>query len=100
MNDEYFEAKFDQNKIRMDLLPFEALERIADIMTYGAEKYSEGGWKTVPDAQKRYNAALLRHLSAHMRGEIFDLESGRTHIDHMATNAVFLCALQNPEAIS
>ena len=78
----------------MDLLPFEALERVATIMTYGAEKYSENGRRSVPDAQKRYIAALMRHLSAFMRGEVVDPESGLTHIDHMTCNAVFLCALQ------
>ena len=78
----------------MDLLPFEALEKVAAIMTYGAEKYSENGWRSVPDAEKRYIAALLRHLGAHLKGECIDPESGMSHIDHMTCNAVFICALQ------
>lgn len=93
-NDNYFDMKHDCGKPRMDLLPFEALERVAMIMTYGAAKYSENAWRTIPDAQQRYTAALMRHLSKHMQGELIDPESGLSHIDHMACNAVFLCALQ------
>ena len=81
----------------MDLLPFDALERIAHILSYGAEKYSENSWRNIPEAKKRYAAAMLRHFSKHMQGEIVDPESGHTHIDHMACNAMFLCALQENE---
>lgn len=82
--------KHDQQKNRMDLLPFESLEEIARVLTYGAIKYAPDNWKKVPDAQARYEAALLRHFSAHKRGEKIDPESGLSHLAHVGCNALFL----------
>ena len=82
--------KHDADKPRMDLLPFEALEAVAQVLTFGAEKYSVDGWKKVDDAERRYFAALLRHATAREKGELYDTESGLTHAAHMATNALFI----------
>jgi len=82
--------KNDEGKLRMDLLPFESLEKVAEVLTYGAEKYADNNWKFVPDAVQRYEAALLRHLSAYKKGEQRDQESGLSHLAHLATNALFL----------
>lgn len=93
------ETKFDNGKIMWDLLPYDAIEKIADILTYGHDKYTKDGWKSVPDAQDRYFAALMRHITAHRKGEKYDEESGRLHIAHAATNALFLLwfELQEPQ---
>lgn len=82
--------KDDAEKIRMDLLPFEALEEVAKVLTFGDKKYGANTWQHVEFAEERYTAALLRHLSAHMKGERIDPESGLSHLSHMATNALFL----------
>ena len=82
--------KYDGEKPRMDLLPFEALEEVAKVLTLGARKYSDNGWQNVENAESRYLAALLRHLAARERGEKFDTESGLLHAAHMATNALFI----------
>jgi hypothetical protein len=79
----------------MDLLPFEALEEIARVLTYGAKKYAPNNWQKVPDAKERYEAALLRHFSAHKRGEKNDPESGLSHLAHVGCNALFLIWLQD-----
>lgn len=83
-------TKHDSEKIRMDLLPFEALEAVADVLTHGARKYTDNGWQTVENGERRYMAALLRHLCAHDRGEARDAESGLLHAAHVATNALFI----------
>ena len=83
-------TKYDGEKIRMDLLPFEALEEVAKVLTYGAAKYADNNWQKIDNAERRYVAALLRHLSAHMRGETRDTGSGLLHVAHMATNALFV----------
>lgn len=83
-------TKHDSEKIRMDLLPFEALEAVAEVLTFGARKYTDNSWQTVENAERRYLAALLRHLAARERGEKLDPESGLTHAAHMATNALFI----------
>jgi hypothetical protein len=77
----------------MDLLPPIAIQELARVLTYGARKYLPNGWRSVDDADKRYTAALLRHLMAAMRGERIDPESGLTHLSHVLCNAVFLVEL-------
>lgn len=78
----------DAGKPRMELIPASALVSLGFILGYGAEKYEPDGWQDVePD---RYVGALLRHLAAHMDGEVFDEESGFRHLEHVLCNAAFL----------
>jgi hypothetical protein len=82
--------KDDNDKIRMDLLPFESLEAVAKVLTFGAKKYADNNWQKVDNAESRYTGALLRHLSKHLQGEKIDAESGLSHLSHAATNVLFL----------
>jgi hypothetical protein len=86
-------VKFDKEKLRYDLLPFEAIDQIVDVLGYGSRKYADNNWKIVPDARRRYIAAALRHISAYQRGEMIDPESGLQHLAHAACSLVFLLAL-------
>ncbi len=56
-------AKLDDDKVDMSLLEFlpAALIEICRVMDYGQHKYTRGGFLEVPDAQKRYTAAMWRH---------------------------------------
>lgn len=83
-------VKFDNDKLRYDLLPMDALDEAVKRFTYGAKKYAPDNWQKVPDALNRYTAALLRHLSAWRQGEKIDPESGLTHIGAVAWNALVL----------
>jgi hypothetical protein len=74
----------------MDLLPFKAIEQVADVVTYGANKYTDNGWRAVPNGRARYTAALLRHVFAWIGGERVDSESGLHHLAHAACNVLFL----------
>lgn len=82
--------KFDGGKAPVmqglvDYFP-RALKAIADISAYGAQKYGAfGGWARVPDGQRRYDDALMRHL---IEGRIVecDEESGKLHMAHRAWN--------------
>ena len=94
----YFEMKNDNGKSRMDLLPFDALKGVSDVLTFGANKYTPNGWKDVPDAGPRYEAALLRHFAAIKTGEHNDPETGPPHIYHVACNALFLASLTGQES--
>ena len=82
--------KYDDGKVRMDLVPLECVESIAKVLTYGAKKYTDNSWQDLTDFWKRYKAALLRHLTAIDKGELIDSESGLPHIDHVLCNAMFL----------
>lgn len=75
-------------KPRWELLPLDAIEEIVKVYTMGAEKYADDAWKTIPDAHRRYLAALFRHVAAYERGERLDKESGYSHLAHAAWNAI------------
>ena len=82
--------KFDGDKPQMDLVPLSSAYAVAQVLTFGAKKYSANGWKDVPDARARYTAAMLRHMTQVQDGEEFDEDSGLPHLDHIACNAMFL----------
>lgn len=89
--------KYDSGKPRMDLLLSgcpNALEQVSKILTFGAKKYAAHSWQTVPQGEDRYLAALLRHLTAHSKGEKNDPESGMSHLAHAACNALFILELE------
>lgn len=89
--------KFDGGKMRYDLVdPDTEAEEVAVLM-FGAVKYEEENWRLVPDAKKRYYAALRRHVAAYMRGEEFDLETGLHHLGHALCCARFLLGVRMQE---
>ena len=69
-----------------------ALEAVGDVGTYGVRKYAAHGWETVPEADRRYMDAMIRHMLSHLQGEDRDPESDLDHLAHMAWNA--LCVLE------
>lgn len=88
--------KHDDNKLRYHLLPPKELAQVVEILTFGAEKYGEGNWQKC-DNIDRYVDALYRHLEAWRQGERLDTESGKSHLAHVATNALFILYLDNQE---
>jgi hypothetical protein len=82
--------KFDGDKLRWDLLPIECIEDLVKVLTMGAKKYAPNNWQLVDNAQERYYAAVLRHLSAWRQGEQVDPESGLSHLAHIMCNVTFL----------
>lgn len=89
--------KYDGGKPRMALL-FDgcphALEAVAQVLTFGAQKYAAHSWQTVPEGEERYKSALLRHLTAVGKGEEIDSESNLHHLAHAACNALFILELE------
>ena len=73
--------KYDDGKLRWDLLPFECIEELVKIYTYGAQKYSANGWKSGLSFS-RIIAAVFRHIASWMLGEQRDKESGLLHLAH------------------
>jgi hypothetical protein len=82
-------AKLDSGKPMAGvLLDFGlALLEVAKVGTFGAKKYSRGGWQHVPDGVNRYTDALMRHLLAE-QGESHDHESGLLHAAQAAWNSL------------
>ena len=77
-------------KLRWELLPLDLMEKVVEVYDFGAKKYAPETWKQLADGENRYRAALLRHLTAHYKGELRDPESGLLHTQHLAWNAIAL----------
>ncbi len=82
-------VKHDTSKPPMDLLDPLAMEGIANVLDFGASKYSRSNWRG-GISHSRLVAAALRHIMAYNRGEDLDPESGLSHIDHAACCVMFL----------
>jgi len=95
--------KDDKEKVRMDLLPPELLFAVADILTFGAKKYTERNWE-LGMKWGRVFGALMRHMWAWWGGQgpvtknfVFgdlDMETGRSHLWHAGCCLAFLIAYE------
>jgi len=65
-----------------------AIETVAAVSTFGANKYAWRGWESVPDGFNRYSDAMVRHLIKEGTAEILDPDSGFLHAGHAAWNAL------------
>ena len=59
------------------------------MLEFGTRKYSRNNWKHVPDAERRYTAAAMRHIVA-LQSEELDPESGLPHLDHALCCLLFV----------
>ena len=85
--------KYDNGKLLMSLIDPKFVQGVAEVLTFGANKYAPNSWQTVPDAKRRYEDALLRHTYKYLEGELYDEESNLEHLKHMACNIMFLLYL-------
>ena len=89
-------VKLDEGKNRLGLVfcgfaP--ALWEGGRVGTFGANKYTENGWQSVPKGEGRYMDALLRHTFKFFMNEETDQESGLHHLAHVAWNALAILTL-------
>ncbi len=85
--------KYDENKVRVDLLPVRALHEVAKVLTFGAKKYGANNWQNVKPL-RRYFRAAIGHLWARALGEYLDPESGLPHLAHAACCVLFLLSAE------
>jgi len=86
--------KFDSEKPKMHLLPPNATLEVAKVLTFGARKYDEENWRMLENAQKRYTSGALRHIFAHMDGELKDPETNYSHLAHAICCLMFKLELE------
>ena len=90
-------AKSDDGKPKLDLVPRQILYDIARVREYGNEKYGDPeNWRTVEP--ERYRNAAFRHLLQYLDDPYGnDKESGLPHLWHLACNVAFLCEMEKGE---
>jgi hypothetical protein len=93
-SDEYLKPfkKDDEGKLRWAKFAWTGAAQVMDIMHFGADKYGWDNWRKAANSgenQERYLSAAIRHLRAHMEGELVDPESSRLHIAHAACCLLF-----------
>lgn len=101
-NEDRFAKKFDQGKMIYRPLMrglVLAVEAVSAILNYGAQKYEEDSWQSVPDGRKRYEDAFYRHQIERNKGQTYDDESGLPHLAHMICNLMFLLWFEIQEGI-
>lgn len=82
-------VKFDSGKPPMSLLSRTALEEIAKVLEFGAQKYGKNNYKTGMNWSRVLDAPL-RHIYAFIDKEDNDPESGISHIAHACCSLMFL----------
>ena len=97
--DELEGKKYDTGKTEYGLMPPYALQEFADVLTYGARKYSMDNWKKVPDAKRTYFDAAMRHMWAWKRGEKTDPETGLHHMAHAMCCLAFIIDIEKDPRI-
>ena len=81
--------KHDKEKVRLELLSPIAINEIAKVLTFGANKYSPNNWRK-GFVWSRLLGAALRHILAFMSGQDKDPETGLSHLAHAGCCIMFL----------
>lgn len=75
--------KYDNDKLRFDLIPPESLEKLIEVYMHGADKYGKDNWRK-GFKYSRIFSAIMRHLWAFWKGEDNDSDTGISHLAHAA----------------
>lgn len=86
-------VKYDDNKLPLHLLPFDALEAITEILAFGAKKYGERNWEKGMDWHRLFRAAT-GHLWSWFLRRGNDPETGKSHLWHAGCCILFLIAYE------
>ena len=81
--------KHDQEKPDMSLISSIALFKVAQVMTFGKNKYSANNWRG-GFYWTRVISAALRHIFLYLGGETLDPETGISHLAHACCGLFFL----------
>lgn len=82
--------KYDAGKPMMAAIPPNAARSVAEVLTFGAQKYGRGNWHKVENAETRYLDAALRHINDYQRGITMDEESGKPTLAHAICDLMFI----------
>lgn len=93
------EAKADNGKPKLSLVPRQIIFDIAKVREFGTKKYGDSeNWRQVE--VQRYRDAAFRHFMAYLDDPYgVDEESGLSHLSHLACNIAFLCEMEHVDEI-
>ena len=87
-------AHHDQHKVRVDLVPSEAIFAAARVFTEGASKYGDRNWEKGIDSWRLYNSVIRHLLKWNMGEEMNDEDFGLPHLDHALASLMMLITLR------
>lgn len=82
--------RFNDSKLRVDLIPPEAIYALAVVLSYGAVKYDDKNWEkfdTIENPDSYFGGSQGRHILYALLGRPMDPESGLPDNWHTLTNA-------------
>ena len=79
--------KYDDGKPRYELLPAGAIDNLAKVLTFGADKYAANSWRGLENGLERYRLLYFVTHSLYKRVNSWTLNQVY-HIQHM------LCVVQ------
>jgi len=85
--------RYTEGKVRLDLIPFEWVWGLGQVMTTSTAKYPDRNWERGM-AWTTCVGCLLRHVFKWLAGERTDAESGCHHLLHAAWNCLALVSYE------
>jgi len=86
-------TKHDASKLDWSLLDMDLIEPLIPVLILGEQRYTYENWKKDfgPNAQRRFRAAMLRHIQAAGNDplSINEQDGGVYHYAQIAINALF-----------
>jgi dATP/dGTP diphosphohydrolase len=79
-------AKRTDRKPRFDLIPFEFLESVAEVLTEGAVRYGPYNWKR---GKKDFFVDAWNHAFVHLQ-KFKEGDRSEDHLAHLACNVAFM----------
>ena len=78
-----------ENKANINKIYPKFIEEIGKVLDYGDNKYGLMNWKKYENINE-LTSALMRHSNQFNSGDMFDEESGYSHLSHIASNCMML----------
>jgi hypothetical protein len=82
-----------ETKSRYSLMPWDALDEVAELMAKSADKHGETGYRHGRDWGGEIDS-LMRHMSEFIRGGDTDMDSNMPILAHVAARALILLSMQ------
>ena len=92
-------SKYDKNKLRVDLLSFQALQGIAEILTFGAKKYGDRNWEKGLSFSRVLSVRSIVEISLFKFFAIFFAVSS-FFTNKFQNISAFVCVFNKPNKLS